>query len=219
MIVGRLNSSNPLDKITKDDRGRHESGLSLSLIMLVKKKEAYMTQNTVVIIVAAAVGAGVISAIGYYIARFMRGSIALSLPKTCYNPGDTITGIFDLHTKKALQGNKLVVRLIGVQITRTHENGKSRTRTREIYRDEVLVEKSKTYTAGSKATYSFEIAAPNYGGQKNINSAAGQVLATAFTLLSDRSTKLKWKVEARLDAKGVDLAKAVSVSINTGNRI
>ena len=174
-----------------------------------------MTKNTVLILIAVLVGGGIVAAITYYIVRFMRGTITLSLPRTAFNPGDTIGGSFDLHTKKAIQGNKLIVSLIGIQVTKTYEDGKTRTRSQEIYRDEILVEEAKAYNAGSTATYNFELSAPNMNSPEFLNSTVGQTLTAAFRLLSDRSTRLKWKVEARLDAKGVDLATAKSVSINT----
>jgi len=174
-----------------------------------------MPDKTALTVVAFAVGGGIGAIIVYYIARFLRGSIKLSLPRTAFNPGDNITGSFDLHTKKAIQGNKLIVRLIGVQVTKSFENGKTRTRSREIYRDEVLVEGAKSYPAGYKATYNFEIPAPDIQSPGFLNSAVGQALTAALSLLGSRSTDINWKVEARLDAQGIDLAASKSVSINT----
>ena len=174
-----------------------------------------MPENTILIVIAVVVGGGIVAAIAYYIVRLMRGTIKLSLPRTAFNPGDTIAGSFDLHTKKAIQGNKLIVSLIGTQVTRTHEDGKTRTRSREIYRDEVLVEEAKTYPAGSTATHNFELSTPNMNSPEFLNSSVGQALTAALRLLSNKSTSLKWKIEARLDAKGVDLATAESISINT----
>ncbi|MFC1460960.1 hypothetical protein ACFLQR_00385 [Verrucomicrobiota bacterium] len=173
-----------------------------------------MLENTVLIVIAVVVGGGIVAAIAYYVVRFMRGTIKLSLPRTAFNPGDTIAGSFDLNTKKAIQGNKLIVSLIGTQVTKTYKDGKTRTRSREIYRDEVLIEDAKAYHAGSTATHNFELSVPNMTSPEFLNSTVGQALTAAFRLLSDRSTRLKWKVEARLDAKGVDLATAKSVSIN-----
>ena len=173
-----------------------------------------MLGSTTVILIAVAVGGGILAVVAYYVIRFMRGSIKLSLPRTAFNPGDSITGGFDLYAKKAIQGNKLIVSLIGVQVTESYEDGKKRTRSREIYRDEVLIEEAKAYPAGHTSQHQFEIATPNTGASEFMNSALGQTLTGALRLLSNRRTRLKWKVEARLDAKGVDLATSTSVSIN-----
>jgi hypothetical protein len=173
-----------------------------------------MLGNTTLTLIAVAVGGVILAAVAYYVIRFMRGSIKLSLPRTAFNPGDSITGSFDLHAKKAIQGNKLIVSLIGVQVTEDYEDGKKRTRTREIYRDEVLVEEAKAYPAGHTSEHQFEIATPNTGSPEFMNSGIGQAITGALRLLSSRRTRLKWKIEARLDAKGVDLAASKSVSIN-----
>lgn len=174
-----------------------------------------MPENAVLIVIAVTVGGGIAAAIAYYIARFLRGTITLELPRAVFSPGDTITGSFDLHTKKSIHGNRLIVSLIGVQVTKTYENGKTRTRSREIYRDEFLVEEARSYPAGYTATHTFEISTPNMQSPEFLKSTVGQALTAAFRLLGDRSAHLKWKVEARLDAKGVDLATAKSISINT----
>ena len=176
-----------------------------------------MSDNVALILVAIVVGGGIVAVAAYYVARFMRGSIKLSLPHTAFNPGDTIAGSFDLHTKKTIKGNKLTVSLIGVQVTKTHEDGKRRTRSREVYRDEKLIEEAKEYAAGHTEKYDFELSAPNTNAPEFLDSPLGQTLSTALRLFSNRETYIKWRIEARLNAKGVDLAKSTRVSINMPN--
>lgn len=166
------------------------------------------------------VGGAILAVIAFYIARYMRGSIELSLPQTAFDPGATITGSFELETKKDIKGNKLVVRLIAIEKIRTHDSdGKSRKRTQEIYRDEVLIEEAKDYIAGSKANYDFQISTPgtptpDLDTPGIISPQVIQGLATAVKFLSNKSTTIKWKVEARLDAKGVDLVDSKAISID-----
>ncbi len=180
-----------------------------------------MFENKMLLIVAIVVGGGILAAIAYYITRYMRGSIKLSLPLTVFDPGATITGSFDLETKKDIKGNKLVVRLIAIEKIRTRDSdGKSRTRSQEIYRDEILIEEAKDYIAGSTANYDFQISTPGTPTSDPetpgiISPQVVQGLATAVKFLSNKSTTIKWKVEARLDAKGVDLVATKSISINT----
>jgi hypothetical protein len=157
---------------------------------------------------------GVLAAvIIYHVLRYLRGSIKLSLPCTAFNPGDAIAGSFELMTKKEIQGNKLIVSLIGMKTVRTHHEGKKRTRTEEVYRDEVVIEGKKNYFAGYTATYAFQVKAPNLQAPDFLNSHVGQILGATIRLLSDQSSGITWKVEARLDAKGVDLATSRPVSI------
>ncbi len=173
-----------------------------------------MEGNTVFIIIGIVLGGAIIAIIAYQIARFMRGTIKLHLAKTAFNPGENITGSFDLHTKKNIQGNRLIVSLIGTQVTKSYKDGKTETRSHEIYRNEVLLEDAKDYSAGTQENYNFEIPVPNMSSPEFLNSPLGQTLSTALSLVSNRTTRNKWKVEARLDAKGVDLASSIAISIN-----
>ncbi len=182
-----------------------------------------MHGNKTLIVVAVVAGIVVIAIIAYYLARFMRGSIKLTLPRTAFNPGDVITGSFDLHAKKAIEGNKLVVRLIGTEITESREDGKTETNSREIYRSEVLIEPARSYPAGHMANYPFEIAAPTTPSMPDLpNNAVGQALKSVVGVIeaiSDKSAQLKWKIEVRLDAKGIDLVTTQAVSININQLI
>ncbi|MCP4375764.1 MAG: hypothetical protein GY794_06265 [bacterium] len=173
-----------------------------------------MSGNTIMVLIIVVIGGGIAAAVAYYIVRFMRGSIKLSMVRTAFNPGDTITGSFDLVTKKAIQGNKLIVSLIGVKVTKTYEGDEQRTRSQEIYRNEVVIEEARQYPGGHTAKHEFEIPTPNTNTSDAKNSAMGQALTSALRLLGNKQTRIKWKVEARLDAKGVDLAASKSISLN-----
>ena len=158
---------------------------------------------------------GILAAvIVYHILCYLRGSIKLSLPCTVFNPGATIAGTFELLTKKEIQGNKLIVSLIGMKTVRTHHGGKTRTHTEEVYRDEVVIEGEKNYFAGYTATHAFQVKAPNLQAPDFLNSQVGQNLGAAIRLIADQSARITWKGEVRLDAKGVDLATSRAVSIN-----
>jgi hypothetical protein len=171
--------------------------------------------DTGLLVVIVVVGSVLVSILTYYILRFLRGSIKLTLPRTSFNAGEAITGNFELQTKKDIEGNKLLVSLIGVRVTKSYHNGKSRTHTDEIYRDAVILEEARPYPAGYLANYSFTLKTPNWKEPEFLNSKMGQTLTTAFKLLGGSSSHIKWKIEARLDAKGVDLATSKAVSLNT----
>lgn len=174
-----------------------------------------MPDNVIPLVIAAVVGTAIAAVAGYYIARFLRGSITMVLPRTAFNPGDALTGSLTLQAKKTIQGNKLTASLVGTQVTRTRQNdGKTRTQSREIYRDEVLIAESMTYPAGHTGTYDFSIAVPDMGAPSFMDSTLGQALSTALSLLNHSDSHVTWRVEARLDAKGIDLATSKTVSIN-----
>ncbi|HNY66128.1 MAG TPA: hypothetical protein PKM41_11880 [Deltaproteobacteria bacterium] len=173
-----------------------------------------MPDSTVLIIIAAAVGCGVAAAIGYYVVRRMKGSITLHLPRTAFNPGDTITGSFDVLTRKPVKGNRLTVSLIGVQTTTARRDGRAQTQSREIYRDERVLEEAREYGAGHTARHGFELPIPNMKAPEFMNSEVFQMLAAAMTLLGSSDARITWRVEARLDAQGVDLASSTQVTVN-----
>jgi hypothetical protein len=173
-----------------------------------------MDENMGPIIIGIIIGAVVLAVILYNIARFMRGSIKLLLPLRAFSGGTEIVGSFDLHTKKRIEGNRLIVSLIGTRVTKTHRDGKTESRTVEIYRDEVLVEEGREYAAGTKEKYDFKLSTPSSESNDFLQSTVGKGLSTALKLLSNQSTKLQWKLEARLDAKGMDLVDSESISIN-----
>ena len=151
---------------------------------------------------------------GFYIIRFMRGSIKMTLTKNSFSPGEQLTGSFELITRKEIDGNRLFVSLIGKEVTKERHGDKTRTRTREIYRDEVTIEDAKIFAAGATANYNFELATPSSSGPDFLDSTLGKTLKVGMELLGGRRTHLQWMVEARLDAKGVDLAAQKKITLN-----
>jgi predicted small secreted protein len=173
-----------------------------------------MDDNTILIIIAVVAGIAIIAVAAYHIARYMRGSIKLSLTQTAFDPGSSITGSFELTTRKAIEGKQLVVSLIGVEVTEIRKNDKTETRRHEIFRNEKLIEKERDYQAGFVKTYDFEIPAPKLNAPEFLNSPVGSAIAAAASVLTNRRTLIQWKLEARLVAKGIDLVGSKKISIN-----
>ena len=153
-----------------------------------------MSDNIGLIVIAAIFGGIILGVIGYFVIAFMRGTIRLDLPTTVFNPGDTIKGSFELHTKKPIQGNELVASLIGF----LSEKGG----TQEVYRKTIRVEEARKYPARYKRFYEFEIAVPHTDDPEFLDSKLGKQLSE----LTSELWRHKWyrvifKVEIRLDAK------------------
>jgi hypothetical protein len=161
----------------------------------------------------------VVGAIGiYFLIRFLRGSIKLYIQNTSCNSGETIKGSFELLTKKTIVGNRLAVELIGDKITKTRKSdGKTDSQSFEIFRNGVTLENQKIYQAGYKEKFDFELQTPDSNQPSSMNSELVQTLGAAISLMSDRQVYIKWRVEARLDAEGVDLVDTEKVSINGFN--
>ncbi len=150
----------------------------------------------------------------YYIIRFMRGSIKITLAKNSFNEGEQITGSFELTTRKEIEGNRLYVMLVGKEVTKERRGDKTLTHTKEIYRDEVTIEDVKTFSAGQTLNYDFQLATPSSSGSDFLSSPLGKTLKVGMELLGGRRSYLKWIVEARLDAKGVDLVSRKKITVN-----
>lgn len=153
------------------------------------------------------IAAAVAAIAGYFIARYLKGSITISLPGTAFNQGDTVEGSFELLTRKEVKGNGLTACLVASETTREYRNGKSHSHTREIYRSGQTLENAKEYPAGYKAAYNFKLAVPAEQG------AGGSVLGQALNMLGGLNRRISWKVEVRLDAEGVDLASSQKISV------
>jgi len=189
----------------------------LPTLLPIANKSKTMPDNTLLIVICSVLVLALLGVIIYFVLRFMRGSIKLTMPQTSFGAGQMISGSFDLLTKKAIQGNQLVVTLRGVKVTEYRDNdGDKKTRTDEIYRDQVVLEAARQYPAGHSVRHDFQIPTPNVQSPEFMNSGLGQTLVSAFRLLSDRRTRIKWKIEARLDAKGIDLADSQTVQLNLG---
>ncbi|MEW6019494.1 MAG: hypothetical protein AB1760_15635 [Pseudomonadota bacterium] len=178
-----------------------------------------MSSTLIVVIVITAVLAGAGLVAGYYITRFTRGSISLSLPATAFDEGEVIGGSFTMTTKKDLDAKRLFVALIGTEVREEHRRDSTHTHRKEIYRDEQVLEGAKTYPAGRSQEYSFQLTTPTIGdsGGGLLGTTVGNILNVSLDLLGSDHRRLEWKVEARLDAEGVDLADSQQVHLRSGS--
>jgi len=163
------------------------------------------------LIVIAAV---VLAFVGYGMARRARGSIELTLPKTAFEPGEAIRGTFVLHTKKPIEAQRLVVTLTATEVTETTENGKRRSNSRQVFRDELLLDDARAYAAETRETREFEIVVPNPEPPEAPASPVGRAALSAIKAISRSKTRLRWRLEVRLVAKGIDLVTSKQVSVN-----
>lgn len=152
--------------------------------------------------------------IAYYIARYLRGSIKLKLPQTSFAAGEAIAGEFDVITRKEIQGNRLYAALIGAEITEERRDGKTHTHSREVYRHEETLEQALTWPAGQTKHYTFTLPSPTAAAPGLLNSTMVRAAKIGLELLGANRRRMKWTVEVRLDAKGVDLAANQRVHIN-----
>ena len=166
-------------------------------------------QVNVLLIACAVIGVGL--AAGYYIVRYLKGSITIFLPGTAFGPGGQVEGSFELITRQEVRGNSLTAALVATETTRQRgHNGKTHSHTHEVHRSGQTLEHAKVYPAGFTARYDFKIPVPAGSARMGGDSMLGQ----ALELFNSIGRSISWRIEVRLDAEGVDLASSQKVTIN-----
>jgi hypothetical protein len=173
-----------------------------------------MSDSNVIILIVAIVGAIIIGVGVYFLLRFLRGTIKVHLTQTAFNPGEVIKGKFDLHVKKPIHGKRLVASLIGTQHVRSNRKNESSTRTDEVFRQETVLESDKDYRAGVIQSYDFTIPIPDAGKNADIDHPLAKTLVSLASMANRSRIEMRWKVEARLEAKGIDLVGSKKVNVN-----
>ena len=164
----------------------------------------------------------VIAIIAFYVTRAMKGKLEIELQKKGFNSGEEIAGRVTLRARKTLNMNRMYVSLIGLEIIQERDSdGDSRTRSNEIYRNEVNILEAQTVPAGTHQAFDFAIIAPGSIATPASETAQkiASVVNTAATALnalgmSNSHRRLEWKVEARADLPGLDITKSQKIRVN-----
>jgi len=89
-----------------------------------------MLANVAGFVIGGVILVVVVLVAGYYILRYMRGSIKVALPKSGFNPGEKVAGTFELKTRKMIEARRLYAALVGEEVTKERHGDKTRTRRR-----------------------------------------------------------------------------------------
>ncbi|MGB0766617.1 MAG: hypothetical protein ACPGYV_02780 [Phycisphaeraceae bacterium] len=162
----------------------------------------------------------------YFIARYMKGNLTLELSRDSASSEQTLSGTLTVEAKKEIHG-LLKVSLVGREKrTRRKSNGDKDTDWVEVYRFDQVIEETRGFEAGFREVYAFELLAPTTAevrsrgaALKNMAASAGDgamgsVLKAAAGAASVMGGRIYWHVEARLDAKGVDLYSKQKCHVN-----
>ena len=148
---------------------------------------------------------------------FDKGKIEVSIPKTHFAPGETISGKVTLTVKKPMAAKEVSITLIGERTTTSGgglAGGDRRTEKQRVYDFKVSLDGEKEYDKGGE--YPFEIKIPpdilNVGGPQ-LGGAAGQAIKIAQVVTGGGSST-KWHLHAKLDIpRGIDIKKDVAITI------
>jgi hypothetical protein len=174
-----------------------------------------MTTGTILIL--AGIGAIIIAIAAVFIIKFLKGNLKIKdVHHDSNNEEAGITGILVLETKKDLESEGVFIALVGNETYRTRSSdGSSSSRTEEIYRQEVRVEESTTYSPNQAHEFSFQLRFPDAkeesGSPVNTgNAKVDNMIGMAASMMNAYSggrgrTQIKWTLEAHVDLPGLDI--------------
>lgn len=208
-------------------------GLSVLIVggifgyMIYKQAKGGNTQAAMIMGgIAAAI---VIPFVIYYGLRMLKGSLKLQLDQKNVVSGQTISGKLYLHTKKAIHVDRLYIALVGERQRRSRSSSSgsgNSTYWDEFYRDEFDVMMGQDLRAGHRQSTDFELSAPTesevmHAGQAiqkvaeaMDNEIAKTVLQGVGSLATGLGGRKRWRVMARVETKGVDLAASKKLHVS-----
>jgi hypothetical protein len=137
------------------------------------------------------------------------GKMTLSLDKTSYSHGETISGTAKLSLKKPKEARGVFAVIFAERKTRNSNGNYSSQR---IFDFSVPLDVEREYLAGDKE-YPFQIQVP----EKNKIDIEGKVgtAIKAVQALGSMMSPVRWYVEVKLDIpKGIDIAKKQQIMVN-----
>jgi hypothetical protein len=166
---------------------------------------------------------------------FGKGKINITIQRTNYAPGDTISGNVALTLKKPVQAREVSVSLIGEEITtrgggvgwsggRTWGNvgtmtGGDGVTIERIYDFKQQLDSEREYSEGRDYHFEIKIPADILGiGPQTPEGKLGQVLKVGQTVAAITGAiprrRLQWYLRAKLDIPGgLDISKKVDITI------
>ena len=167
---------------------------------------------------------------------FGKGKINITIQKTNYTPGDTISGNIALTLKRPVKAREVSISLIGEEITTggggtvgwgggrtwgkgTVSGGHGSTEIERIYDFKQQLDSEKEYSEGKEYGFEIKIPADILGmGPQTPEGKLGQVLKVAQTAAAITGTiprrRLQWYLLAKLDIPGgLDISKKVDITI------
>ena len=189
--------------------------------------------HAILYIICGVIGATVIGIASYYIARAMKGSLKIVVSRKNVRSGEPIAGRVTVKAKKAIDVDRLYIRLVGERQVRkrNHSGDGTSTSWLEFYRDEADVMMDEHLQAGFSGTYEFSMNAPTVPQlqdhihavtdkitdnidndfAKSLVKGVGQLAETGSRLNSGRK---RWRVISRLETKGVDLGASQKIHVS-----
>jgi len=149
-----------------------------------------------------------------YIAKKNKWTLKIEISKDDFASWETIKGSLSLLAKKPIQWNKLWVKLVCYEeVTRRDPDGYSNTQKRVLRDKTVNIEEQRGYMPGYNKSYPRKLQIPIKEWQDTTNSTFGKVLSVISRFTGNQKNIYR-ALEARLDAKGLDLTDSQKLYIH-----
>lgn len=145
------------------------------------------------------------------LAKHLKGSIKISLPKRAYRYGEKVTGTFHLHAKKDISCETLTFHLVAYKRDVSYwKDGKKNTRRVEFARFSEHIASGEKFTAGTRRDYDIDITIPSFDdvhGKEEQLDLGDSTLWKLASYALNRTTRmqLSWQVQVDLVAEGLDI--------------
>jgi len=145
------------------------------------------------------------------LAKHLKGSIIINLPKRAYKFGETISGDCILHAKKEVVCQDITAHVVAYQRVTTYaKDGKRHTRKEIFARFSQSLDGGMMLIPGDKKTYNISINIPSYDDvfweKKDVDFWNGTLWKLAkYALNNTKRNQLSWQVKVHLEAKGLDI--------------
>jgi len=164
----------------------------------------------VVWVVIAVVVIGLV--IGLFIAKKRKWNLSITINKDEFSQWDTIEWNLHLNAKKEIQWNNLNIKLVCSEESSSYDgDGNTRTQKRVIYKTEKKLEDKTNYLAWTQKDFKFSLLVPDMT-EYALKSGLWKILSTVGKVFWNRK-KIIRMIEARLDAKGLDLTTNEEITV------
>ena len=146
--------------------------------------------------------------------RGSKGTLVLHIPQTSVSTDEKIRGTVTITPKKQLAVRRFFVALTCEEVVR--RPGEEAPEMYLAYSDEYTFPSDKQWPAGLSQSFEFELTVPHGSNVNNGAKVTGGSIGTEIGGVGvriGRERRLLWKVEARVDLSGFDLAKCQLVNV------
>ena len=146
--------------------------------------------------------------------RGSKGTLVLHIPQTSVSTDEKIRGTVTITPKKQLAVRRFFVALTCEEVVRPP--GEEAPEMYLAYSDEYTFPNDKQWLAGLSQSFEFELTVPHGSNVNNGAKVTAGGIGTEVGGVGVRigpKSQLLWKVEARVDLPGLDLAKSKVVQV------